>query len=385
MQPNSQVSYAWQDRSIAATYRTGVSLHSHTSASEESLTFIHKMGEALPFMKMLINHYAQRAQQRWGIGLDFVLANWRPPLVPRMAWDLEHQQIADLNLAPLISITDHDNIEAPTLLRTTAQARAIPYSLEWTTSFGVTSFHLGIHNLPSMDAQAWLQRLQACTLSCSESELGAILRDLHAIPQVLIVLNHPLWDLYKVGKAAHEAELDRFLLQHGSTIHALELNGLRHAQENREVAALARRQHQLLISGGDRHGLEPNANINLTNAQSFTEFVHEIRVERKSHVLFMDQYKNPWEQRILDSTLEAISDHPGFSPGWQRWDERAYHPDQNGVLRPLAELWPGGRPPHLVTITLNCVRLFRYRTLARALSITCPGVNRDQTAISEPA
>ena len=60
-------------------------------------------------------------------------------------------------------------------------------------------------------------------------------------------------------------------------LHALELNGLRNWDENREVRRLAEKWNMLLISGGDRHGVEPNANINLTNATSFTEFVHEIR------------------------------------------------------------------------------------------------------------
>jgi len=40
-------------------------------------------------------------------------------------------------------------------------------------------------------------------------------------------------------------------------------------------AAAGRTVNMLLISGGDRHGVEPNANINLTNAVNFTEFVHE--------------------------------------------------------------------------------------------------------------
>ena len=151
-------------------------------------------------------------------------------------------------------------------------------------------------------------------------------------------------------------------------IHALELNGLRHTRENGEAVALARRWGQVLISGGDRHGLEPNANINLTNARSFTEFVHEIRVDRRSHVLFMEQYSQPWEQRILFSTLEAICDHPEFSPGWQRWDERAFHPDVQGVMRPLAELWPKGRPPRALLALLHAVRLLRYRRLAAILS-----------------
>ena len=49
---------------------------------------------------------------------DFDRANWRPPLQPRMAYDLEARQIQRLNLNSLVSITDHDTIEAPMLLRT---------------------------------------------------------------------------------------------------------------------------------------------------------------------------------------------------------------------------------------------------------------------------
>ena len=53
-------------------------------------------------------------------------------------------------MQPLVSITDHDDIQAPMLLRTVASARHIPVSVEWTTPFGKDqAFHLGIHNLPS--------------------------------------------------------------------------------------------------------------------------------------------------------------------------------------------------------------------------------------------
>ena len=168
----------------------------------------------------------------------------------------------------------------------------------------------------------------------------------------------------------------RFLREAGPCVHALELNGLRHAKENREVARLARETGYLLISGGDRHGLEPNANINLTTATSFTEFVEEIRVGRVSHVLFMEQYREKWEQRILQSTLHAITDFPQFMPGWQRWDERAFHPDANGVMRPFSELWVGGRPPRALSTALKLVRLGGKRGVSAPLSLAFWGVNR---------
>ena len=86
-------------------------------------------------------------------------------------------------------------------------------------------------------------------------------------------------------------------------------------RESRRHSAGAASGTSCSISGGDRHGIEPNANINLTNATSFTEFVHEIRYEGRSHVLFMPQYAEPWKHRILQSTLDAIRDYPGLSRG----------------------------------------------------------------------
>ena len=103
--------------------------------------------------------------------------------------------------------------------------------------------------------------------------------------------------------------------QNGDFIHVMELNGLRHWNENRIVRALAARWNKLLISGGDRHGLEPNGNVNLTNATTFNEFVHEIRNEGRSHVLFMPQYAQPWKHRIMQSTLDAVRDYPDFPEG----------------------------------------------------------------------
>ena len=126
--------------------------------------------------------------------------------------------------------------------------------------------------------------------------------------------------------------------------HAVELNGLRHWDENREVATLAAQWNQLLICGGDRHGVEPNANVNLTRATSFTEFVHEVGANGKSHVLFMPQYAEPWKHRILNSTLDAIRDYPEFPEGSRRWDERVYHPDAEGMIQPLSQLWKQAGP-----------------------------------------
>ncbi len=369
MQPCSQVSHIWQEPDAAAGYRAGVSLHSHTSLSQETLSFVHAMCTTVPLVGIALEACAKRTRRRRGLTLDFESAHWRPPLVPLMAYELEHGQIVDQGLEAMVSLTDHDDIQAPLLLRTIPIARGIPVSTEWTAPFGATAFHLGIHNLPSADGPEWMERFKAYTAAPDEDLLHTMLAELHGIEQVLIVCNHPVWDLYKIGDARHMQELDRFLERNNELLHAFELNGLRHARENGQVMVLARRWSQLLISGGDRHGLEANACINLTNARNFTEFVQEVRVERRSHILFMEQYARPWEHRILDSTIEAICDHPQFSPGWQKWDDRVFHLDQKGVMRPISQLWPKGRAPRAMRAVLLGVRMCRLRTLGRVLSL----------------
>ena len=378
MEPRLRISYLWEEQqradegksSVVSEYTTGVSLHSHTSLSEESLTFIDKMAREMPLLRAIFERAERRTLSRHGLQLDFLRGNWRPPLVPRMAFDLEARQIQqELGLNALVSITDHDTIQAPMLLRTLPSSRHIPVSVEWSVPYGPTEFHLGIHNLPSSTGHTWMERFAAYTAAPDVAELGKILRALHAIPSVLIVFNHPIWDLYAIGQDKHNEAVGNFMVQHGASIHAMELNGLRHMKENRAVVRLAQAWGQLLISGGDRHGLEPNAIVNLTNAASFTEFVREVRIEKRSHVLFMNQYLDPWEQRILRSTLDAVRDFPQFSEGWQRWDERAFHPDAHGIMRSFADLWPNGKAPRLLRTAITIVHLLENRLCTRGLRL----------------
>jgi hypothetical protein len=153
-------------------------------------------------------------------------------------------------------------------------------------------------------------------------------------------------------------------------IHAMELNGLRNWHENRRVQALAQEWNQLLISGGDRHGIQPNANTNLTHAATFDDFVHEVRHERISHILFMASYAMPWKYRILESTLDVIRHYPDLPEGSRNWDDRVFHPDPRGVIRPISQLWPGdGRAPLFARSVLSAVRLLGRAPLSNSLRL----------------
>ncbi len=231
-------------------------------------------------MRPLLSGWSAVPSAMHGVRVNYAASYWTPPMTPKLAFELESRQIEKLGLAPMVSITDHDNIKAPMLLRTVPSARQIPVSVEWSAPYGgVQAFHLGVHNLPSARAPEWMATLEEFTANPSDARLTEILRALHDEPNVLVVFNHPLWDLYLIGQEKHEFLVNEFLQKNGAYLHALELNGLRNWDENRAVRRLAEKWNMLLISGGDRHGVEPNANINLTNAASFTEFVHEIRRE----------------------------------------------------------------------------------------------------------
>jgi hypothetical protein len=358
----SSVSYLWREPEAVKGFTTGVSLHSHTNQSKETLDFISELSKDWSVLQPVMRWAERRCKRLTGINPDYARSYWTPPLTPSLAFDLERRQIEEkLQLQGLVSITDHDDIQAPMLLRTVAGSRHIPVSVEWTVPFGPTAFHLGIHNLPSAQGTAWMERLAAFTAMPVETRpaklLTEMLAELDELPNVLIVFNHPLWDLYRVGKEKHDVLVNEFLAVNGQFVHALELNGLRDWTENREAATLAGKWNQLVISGGDRHGIEPNANVNLTRAKSFNEFVHEVRRDRESHVLFMPQYAEPWKHRILQSTLAAIRNYPDFPEGSRLWDERVFHPDVEGEIQPLKRLWMSGRAPIYCAATVAVVRM----------------------------
>ncbi len=363
-----QISYMWRDEEVTENYLTGVSLHSHTNQSRETLDFLAALGKRIAPISRVTERLERRAE-RHAVGVNYAEAYWTPPLTPKLAYELEANQIARVGLRPLVSLSDHDTIEAPALLRTIPASRHIPFSVEWSVPFGGDqSFHLGIHNLPSDAAHVWMSLFAEFTANpVSHARLTEMLAALHALPDVLIVFNHPMWDLYLVGAARHGVLLEQFMAENSQYMHALELNGLRSWKENRSVRELAARTGKLLISGGDRHGTEPNANINLTDAQSFAEFVHEIRREERSHVLFMPQYAEPLQMRVLRSTIDAIRTFPEFPEGSQNWDDRTYHPGPDGAVQPLSALWPDGVAPVYFRAILAGVRLLGARPVAGGL------------------
>lgn len=126
----STISYLWREKQAPQGFRSGVSLHSHTNQSHETLDFLANFGNQYPVMRPLLTRLEHRSEQIHGVRINYAASYWTPPMTPKLAFDLESRQIEKLDLEPMISITDHDNITAPMLLRTVPSARRIPVSVE---------------------------------------------------------------------------------------------------------------------------------------------------------------------------------------------------------------------------------------------------------------
>ncbi|MCS7041302.1 MAG: hypothetical protein NZR01_00750 [Bryobacteraceae bacterium] len=359
MEP-TRVCFEWQEEWRCGPLRSAVSLHSHTSCSREPLDFIPRCAEACPWLRPLLRRYEERYRKAHGRALDYAAAWWTPPLGPREALRTEAAQIERLGLKPLVSITDHDTIEAPLRLRLLPEGRETPVSVEWTVPWRGTFFHLGLHNLPAQQAAPMMEAMRRFTASPRDAELGALLGWLASDPAALVVFNHPYWDEKGAGASYHAVMAEQFLARYRRWIHALELNGLRPWKENLRTLKLAGRYRLPCVSGGDRHGAEPNALLNLTAADSFEGFVEEVRARGGSRVLVMRQYREPMALRILSAVCDVMRDQHGHSYGWVRWSDRVFYRTVDGGEAPLSAAFPSGREPSLIRLFVMLARVAEH-------------------------
>nr|AEQ20306.1 hypothetical protein [uncultured bacterium CSLG10] len=338
----------WSPEKPQARFGTAVSLHSHTLHSREPLDFFYRIAKHCAPVRWALRRSEARYQALHGVPLDLRRAWWTPPLAPRDAYSVECNQINSLGLAPIVSLTDHDDIDAPMSLQSMEGSRNIPISVEWTVPFRNTFFHLGVHNLPPNRARAIMGRLKAFTKRPMGSELRAIFASLHAEPGMLTVFNHPLWDETGIGTEQHRTAAVALLSQHGEHLHAIELNGLRPWRENRSAIRLAGDWAKPVISGGDRHVIEPNATLNLTNADCFAEFASEIR-SGWSDVLLASHYRIPYTARVVHNILDVFRTYENHRLGWTDWPDRVFYTLHDGTVASLSQLW-GNRPPFPVEV-----------------------------------
>jgi hypothetical protein len=363
---DSRLHLHWEKDSAAA-FRSAVSLHSHTLHSRESMEFVRLGTKDIPWLGGAIRRQELKYRELKGRDLDLSRAWWTPPLSAGHAWALEKNQIETaLGKSALVSLTDHDNIEASSQLSLLADTVDSPVSVEWTIPFRGTFFHIGVHNLPPDSAASRMREMRAVTANPDERRSVEMLEALGQAQESLIVFNHPMWDENHVGAAAHFRYVNDFLTLCRPFLHAVELNGLRPWQENRKAAELAASVSLPVISGGDRHGREPNACLNLTNAATFGEFAEEVRRDKWSDVLFMPQYRDSLRFRILENLCDILADDPDHALGWVRWSDRVFYLTDEGNVKSLKEFW-GSRIPGVVNQFVALMKFIRNRNVRAAL------------------
>lgn len=339
-------------KSLTSKAKTGVSLHCHTEHSKELLDFVPHYADKLPIIAYFWQQEKKRYQKREGKAVDFSTSYWSPPMTGQSVYNIEKQQISDVGLEAIVSITDHDSIDAGLQLNQTQRGIRAPISLEWTVPFEYGFFHVGVHNLPPDKAVEITKTLLEYTFvkeNHSNEKLQEMFAMLDDLPGVLVILNHPIWDIEMVGVEKHEVLLKNFITTHGRWIHAFEINGFRTWSENKRVIEMAEALGIPITTGGDRHGCKPNCVINLTNADTFEEFVHEIRIEKKSEVVLLPEYEQPIHSRQLQSFSEILKHYPEFADGRQKWFERVFFDNGDGKgARSLASYgWVYGGPAWL--------------------------------------
>ena len=330
---------------------TGVSLHCHTQHSREMLDFVPHYAEKLPIISNFWHKERDKWIERTGRALDFTTGFWSPPLDPHAVYDMERNQIESAGLRAIVSVSDHDCIDANKEINKSVDNAAAPLSLEWTVPFEYGFFHVGVHNLPVNRADDITKTLLDFTFNeetRSKDSLNGLFSMLNELHGVLVVLNHPLWDIELVGDERHRKLLTVFLREHGRWLHALEINGFRSWSENKAVIEMAEAYGIPVVTGGDRHGCRPNTVVNLTNAKTFGEFAEEVRNDKRSEVVLMPEYRLPLHSRQLESFAEILGYYPDFPEGRRRWFDRVHFDIGDGMgPRKISVHWKVGGPKWL--------------------------------------
>jgi hypothetical protein len=376
---------------IRSTFTSAVSLHAHTNRSREVMTPVRPYLERIPVIASLVRRQMREYERRNGEPVDFGRGWWQPPLDPHEVLASEASQIEDtLGLCSIVSITDHDNIDAPLALLSASPQSLVPISLEWTAPFRQSFFHIGVHNLAPASAIDTFNALAAYTAKPAPGQLAELFALLQADPAVLVVLNHPLWDLQGIGTAEHAALLTAFIDAHAAHIHAIEINGYRAWRENLAAIQLATDCGLPVVSGGDRHGCVPNGLLNLTRATTFADFAAEVRERRASTIVVMPDYHRALVDRKVCVAADAMRDYPQRPPGQQHWTGRVFY-ERRGTTHPIAQAWPGGGPvwvrcamrafefaasPPMQPVLRRIVRLAGASTSDRADPLPVPAVTR---------
>jgi hypothetical protein len=344
------------DENATKGFRTAVSLHSHTRHSKESMAFVPHYVSRVPILAHYFRKWTDRYRQLHGKEIDFTNGYWTPPCSPHIVYQSEAKQIEQtIGLRAIVSVTDHDDIEASSFLRMIDDSTGVPISFEWTVPFEEGFFHVGVHNLSPKHVTEIMTETASYTRQDSKEKLATLFRMLNESPETLIVLNHPFWDIEFAGAKQHETSFRSFLTQYREWIHALEVNGYRSWRENKRVISAANEFGMVIVSGGDRHGCDANAVLNLTESETLAGFIEEVRRDKRSEIVLMPEYVEPLLARQLKGFADVVRPYPDFPQGQQKWHDRVFFDLRGEEVKPLSHYWPQKGAPKIAKRVVGCL------------------------------
>ncbi|MEJ7702115.1 MAG: hypothetical protein WKF71_21135 [Pyrinomonadaceae bacterium] len=99
-------------KDLSKEAKTGVSLHCHTEHSKELLDFVPYYAAKIPIISYFWEKECLSYFGREGKEPNFSTGYWSPPLTGHEVYRLEKEQINGMGLEAVVSITDHDCIDA---------------------------------------------------------------------------------------------------------------------------------------------------------------------------------------------------------------------------------------------------------------------------------
>jgi len=250
-----------------------------------------------------------RAIVRKAFGLDRVAdltyadLHYNPPYSPEEVLRMETDSARALGFDSVqLAITDHDEISGGVELRRRrpAEAQRIGLGEELSLHFERHLFHIGITGLPEES----VAETHAVIQSAAQERRLDDLFDLLQAARCLVVLNHPLIPWIPGNDSGEMAE--KLLQRYGHAIDALEFNGMRGRKENDRVLELARHVKKPVIGGGDSHLLLASSTICGSGADTYAEFVEEVK-SGNAVPLIKHDYFAPMRWKLFLRTLHFMA------------------------------------------------------------------------------
>ena len=107
------------------------------------LDFVPHYAEKLPIIAQFWRKERDKYQEREGKGIDFSTADWSPPMTADAVYGIEKKQMNDAGLDAIVSLTDHDSINATLEVNEKTENAKAPISMEADGSIRIRLFPFG--------------------------------------------------------------------------------------------------------------------------------------------------------------------------------------------------------------------------------------------------